>query len=664
MANASDTTGNLDTALANTRKLIVARPALAEEQAREILKHAPGHPEAELLLALARARQGDHDSAFVILERLARTQPKAPAVHYTYAQALAHRGDIEGAIAALRHAAALKPDHAEVWRALGDALMLKGDTLAADDAYARHIKASVNDPRLIEAASALVDNRLAVAETLLREFLTLNPTDVTAMRMLAEVGVRVGQLADAEALLARTLELAPSFDAARHLYAIVLHREQKSADALREIEPLVTRDPRNANYLSLKGAALARTGDQEKAAQVYEALLAGHPKSPKAWMSFGHTQKTLGKLDASVTAYRKSIELMPQLGEAWWSLANLKTVRFTPGDIAAMRSELARTDLAVADRFHLHFALAKALEDEGKYSESWDHYEKANALRRGEIEYDADGTHARIQRAIGFFTRDFFEARKGWGDPSPDPIFIVGLPRSGSTLLEQILSSHSAVEGTQELSDIITMSRRLGGRKRKADTSVYPDVLASAGRDAISALGAEYLSRTRMYRKTDKPFFIDKMPNNFLHTGFIHLILPNAKIIDARRDPMACCFSNFKQHFASGQNFSYSLSDLGRFYGDYVALMQNFDTVLPGRVHRVMYEDVVADPEREIRRLLVYCGLPFEEGCLRFYESDRAVRTPSSEQVRQPIYSSGLDQWRHYEQWLGPLKSALTAQGL
>jgi len=659
MSGASEAVGTLGAALAQAARLLALQPALAEEQSREILKAVPGHPEALLLLAMARMRQDDAAGALAILEPLGVSQPRAPAVHFELAMARARLGKSEEAIAALRRVVQLHPDHAQAWRALGDQLTLLGDTAAADDAYARHIKASVNDPKLIEAAAALCENKLAIAERLLRTFLKKHPTDVAALRMLAETGSRLGRWEDAEKLLSHALALAPSFDAARHNYAVLLHRQNKLIAALREVEILLEREPRNPNYLSLKAAALARLGEQARAKEIYETLLKDFPNTPKGWMSYGHTLKTLGGQDASIKAYRKSIALMPQLGEAYWSLANLKTFRFSSADIAAMRAQLARKDVAGEDRFHLHFALAKALEDEGHYAESFDHYEKGNALRRADADYNADDAHRQVERSVAFFTRTFFAERAGFGSPAPDPIFIVGLPRSGSTLLEQILSSHSSVEGTAELTDIILIAKRLGGKKRREEARLYPEILATLSSDELRALGEEYLTRTRVQRKTERPFFIDKMPNNFAHVGLIHLILPNAKIIDARRHPLACCFSNFKQHFARGQNFTYSLADLGRYYADYVALMAHFDAVLPGRVHRVFYEEMVANPERETRRMLDYCGLDFEDACLRFYESDRAVRTASSEQVRQPIYAGALDHWRHYDQWLAALKLAL-----
>ena len=376
-------------------------------------------------------------------------------------------------------------------------------------------------------------------------------------------------------------------------------------------------------------------------------------------MSYGHALKTAGHTARAIDAYRRALSLQPGFGEVWWSLANLKTFRFSDDDMAVMRAQRARTDLPDEDRLHLDFALGKALEDAGDYAASFAHYRDGNALRSAQLGYRADDTRARVQRLRGAHTAAFFAQRVGLGCDAPDPIFIVGMPRAGSTLLEQILSSHSAVEGTMELPDITSITRELREQARARGADTYHDLLATLDGDALRALGERYLETTRIHRKSGRPFFIDKMPNNFAHTGLIHLMLPNAKIIDARRHPLACCFSGFKQHFARGQGFSYGLEDIGRYYHDYVALMAHYDDVLPGRVHRVIYEQLVDDTEAEVRRLLAYCGLPFEDGCLRFFENARPVRTASSEQVRQPIYREGVDHWRHYEPWLEPLKVAL-----
>jgi tetratricopeptide (TPR) repeat protein len=473
--------------------------------------------------------------------------------------------------------------------------------------------------------------------------------------MLAEVAARLRRYSDSQTLLERCLELSPSFDAARHNYAVVLNRQGKAAAALQQVEALLAREPRNPGYLNLKAAVLANLGDYVESIEVYEQVLKDFPRQPKIWMSYGHSLKTARRQDESVAAYRRAIAMQPTLGEAYWSLANLKTFQFSDADVIEMRGALQREDLGDDDRLHFEFALAKALEDGACYEESFAHYANGNALRRGLHPYSARENTRFVQRSKARFTADFFAARRG-GAAAADPIFIVGLPRSGSTLLEQILASHSSVEGTMELPDIPRIARDLVGHDGEAS---FFDSAAALTREELSSLGEQYLAATRVHRKTGAAFFIDKMPNNCLYVGLIQLILPNAKIIDARRHPLGCCFSGFKQHFARGQSFSYDLDDIGQYYRDYVELMAHIDAVLPGRVHRVFYETMIEDTEAEVRRLLDYCGLPFEEGCLRFYENERAVRTASSEQVRQPIFREGMDHWRHYEPWLGPLKEAL-----
>jgi predicted Zn-dependent protease len=656
---AAEPQGTLATALAHAERLLPASPSLAEAQSREILKVVPGQPQALLLLAAALTRQGSAAAARDMVRPLAKANPDWAQAQVELGLALAATGQGGDAIAALERAIRLAPDHAQAWRALGDELTLAGETARADAAYARHIKASVRDPELIEAATALCDNRLDVAEHLLRPFLKRHPTDVGAIRMLAETGVRLGRFEQAEKLLARCLELAPSFTAARHNYATVLYRLNRTAEALVQIDTLLAGDPRNPGYRNLKGAALSRIGEYDEAIAVYGGVLQDYPGQPKVWMSYGHALKTVGRQADCIAAYRKSLELAPSLGEAWWSLANLKTVRFDAQDAAVMARELTRSDLSDEDRFHLDFALGKALEDAADYAAAFEHYAAGNALRRQTLDYDADDTSDHVSRSKALFTQAFFAERAGQGADSPDPIFIVGLPRAGSTLIEQILSSHSQVEGTQELPDIIALARRIGGKAGAERRSDYPEALAALPPEELKALGEEYLERASVHRKLGRPFFIDKMPNNFAHIGLIHLALPNARVIDARRHPLGCCFSAFKQHFARGQGFTYGLDDLGRYYADYVDLMAHVDEVLPGRVHRVIYEEMVADPETQVRALLDHCGLPFEKGCLRFYENDRAVRTASSEQVRQPIYSDAADHWRHFEPWLGPLKASL-----
>lgn len=650
--------GSLQVALAHTERLLAKNPRLAAQQAEEILKVVPHHAGARLLLAAARRLSGDAAIARAVLEPLA-AQSASSEVQLEMGLILADQGDTLKAVAVLQRATALQPGLGAAWAALADVLALVGDDAGADQARARQIQASTEDPALIDAALALVDGRLAVAEHSLRAYLRDQPTEPAAIRMLAEVAARLGRYEDAEALLVRCLEVAPGFHAARYNLATILNRQSQSQAALDHLELLLAVDPRNPAYANLKAAALVRIGDYLTALRLYEHVLAAHPQQPYGWMSYGHVLKTIGRSADAISAYRRALSQAPSLGEVWWSLANLKTVRFTPADRQAMEQALERSDLSSGDRYHLHYALGKALEDEGEYAQSFTHYSAGAAARRAEMVYDPEDIHQHRQRCRRLFTPAFFVERAGAGDPAADPIFVVGLPRSGSTLIEQILSSHSQVEGTMELPDVPAIVRRLSGRINRNETSAFPECLAEFSAERMAELGAEYLQRTRVQRKSDRPLFIDKMPNNFANVGLIHLMLPNAKIIDARRHPMGCCFSGFKQHFARGQGFSYSLEDIGRYYVDYVGLMADFDAALPGRVHRVIYEHMVADPEREIRALLDYCNLEFEPACLSFHETERAVRTASSEQVRQPIFREGLDQWRHYEPWLDPLKAVL-----
>ncbi|HQR77319.1 MAG TPA: sulfotransferase [Burkholderiaceae bacterium] len=659
MSGAPEPTGTLEVALAHAAKLLVSDPALAGEQATEILKVAPGHPVATIILGASHRARGDAPSALAILEPLAAAHPSWVSTHYELGLAYGVAGRSQDAVAALRRAVSIRPDMGDAWRALGDHLTALGDTERADEAYAQHIKASTRDPRLLAPAAALCEGRIAVAEKLLRDHLKRFPTDVVAIRMLAEVAARLGRFADSETLLARCLELAPGFHAARHNYAVVLHRQDRLGEALREVERLLAADPRDTGGRNLKAALLGKLGEAKQSAEIYRQVLDEYPENASLWQSYGHALKTAGLQPESIAAYRRSTQVTPGFGEAYWSLANLKTFRFEARDVEAMLHQLERTDLTIEDRFHFHFALGKALEDAGEYARSFDHYAEGNRLRRSVIDYDPDEMTDRVGQMKALLTREFLASRNGSGNPAPDPIFIVGLPRAGSTLVEQILSSHSAVEGTMELPDIGGIARDLGGRKKRKDVSAYPGVLAEMGDDALRALGDRYLTQTRIQRKTAAPYFIDKMPNNWAHVGLIHLILPNARIVDARRHPMSCCFSVFKQHFARGQRYTYDLTELGRYYRDYVDLMAHFDEVLPGRVHRVYYDQMVDDTQTEVRRLLDYCGLPFEDGCLRFYENERAVRTASSEQVRKPIYRDALHQWMNYQPWLGPLEKAL-----
>jgi tetratricopeptide (TPR) repeat protein len=504
-------------------------------------------------------------------------------------------------------------------------------------------------PRLIEAATALNENRLDVAERILKPHLKEDPFDAAAIRMLAELAARIGRWRDAENLLRRAVQLAPGWAAAKANLALVLGRMGRPAEALELLDDIFELEPDDVGHWNLKAATLGRLGDFEEAIRLYADVLERNPKLPRVWLSYGHMLKTVGRQADGIAAYRRAIAQEPTLGDAWWSLANLKTVKFDEADLSTMRDALDAPGLSDEDRFHLDFALGKALHDAGRIDEAFDHYSRANALRLKSQPYRPEEITATVDRSIAAFTADSFAQRAG-GCEAPDPIFILGMPRAGSTLVEQILASHSQVEGTSELPDLPLLTRQPGP---------YPKGILEAPAEERRALGEEYLKRAGVQRRTDRPYFIDKLPNNWLYVPFIHLALPNAKIIDARRHPLGCCLSNFRQHFARGQAFTYDLEHVGRYYADYVRLMAHVDGILPGRVHRIFYERMVDDTQAEVRRLLDYCGLEFEPQVLEFYKTDRAVRTASSEQVRRPIYREATEEWRAYEPYLGPLKEAL-----
>jgi tetratricopeptide (TPR) repeat protein len=561
-------------------------------------------------------------------------------------------------------AAGITPDVSDPWRALADRLALEGDFAAADKAYLKHVATAKSNPVLMQAGIALVQNAVSAAERLLKPFLQRNPTDVAAIRMLAEVAGRIGRYEDAENLLRRALELCPSFAAARFNLAIVLHRQHRSAEAAAEIEILLEDDPDSPAYRNLHGAVHSRLGNYEDAVGEFERVLNVRPGDPHLWMNYGHALKTIGRRDESVAAYRRCIGLRRTLGEGWWSLANLKSRVLTDSDIDAMNEILADKNLSAADRLHLHFALGTAHEDRAAWAASFDHYSKGNALRRSQIRYDAAETWGIARRTTAFMSSKGFRDLHGAGCDSRAPIFVVGMPRSGSTLVEQILASHSLIEGTKELAEISLLAGVIANKTNSRGKGLYPDSIELLERSDIKALGESYIRSSLIYRKTDKPLFIDKMPNNWLHVALISLILPNAKIIDVRRDPMDCCVSNFKQHFARGQHFSYSLSEVGEFYCAYVHAMDDAQIARPGNIYRLHYESLVNDIESETRALLEFLGTPFEPSCTRFWENARAVQTASSEQVRRRIYRSGLGHWRHFAPWLGILGDTLSNHGV
>ena len=627
-------------------------------QVETLVRDYPKNRDLLLLLATSQRHLMRLAEALATLDRLEILQPRFSRMHQERGLCQVALRDAPRAIEALLHAVNINPALPMSWRMLEGLYRMTGeaDNVAMAAGHIATLKALPAE--VLTATSLFSDGDLAPAEQIIRAFLLRHGDHPEAMRLLARIGMARDVLDDAETLLEAVLVLAPDHLAARYDYAQTLVQRHKHRQAAGQIELLLEADPRSLDYRSLAATAAVGLGDNARAIALYEGMMADAPQSADVRLWLGHALKTVGRVPEAIEAYRAAAAARADFGDAYWSLANLKTYRFADDEIALMRSHEAAPATALVDRVHLCFALGKALEDRDEPEESWLYYERGNALKRSESRYRPEiwETNTRKQKEV--CTREVFLRRTGWGDPRPDPIFIVGLPRSGSTLIEQILASHSQVEGTQELPDIQAIVLELQGRDHDPDDPRYPGVLTDLDAAELRRLGEKYLADTQTYRM-GKPFFIDKMPNNFRHIGLISLILPNARIIDARRDPMSCCFSNLKQLFARGQEFTYGVEDIARYYRTYLELMDHWDEVLPGRVLRVLHEEVIEDLDGSVRRLLDHCGLAFEPACLEFHKTERSVRTPSSEQVRRPIFRDGLDQWKSYEPWLRPLENAL-----
>jgi tetratricopeptide (TPR) repeat protein len=647
--------------LAQARQMLGVDPARAAVLARQLLKRTPDAAEPHFILGAALRRSGDLHAALAVIAPLAEAQPGAWGLQYEHGVTLAALGQCDAALAALMRATQANPHSSLAWHALGDQLFLLGQPVAAADAQGRPVPGSAGDPALAAAAAALFDGRDGAAADGLRTRFGIDLNDVASLRLLADVGMRLGRHENVAHLLAAAIQLAPEYLPARFHQAIMLYRLERPHAAIAEIEPVLAARPGVATLWALRAAIHMQLGHEGQAVQDFGAALARDRDDARIWHGYGHALRAVGRQAEAVEAYRQAIALAPAFGEAYWSLANLKTWRFEAGDVDRMAALLASGGPAPEDRCYLHFAIGKAKEDEARFAESFEHYQSGNAARRAMLPYDAAGHADFVRRTIATFSPRFFAERSGVGAEAADPIFVLGMPRSGSTLIEQILASHSAVEGASELPDITAIARRLStlaaAETGRGDT--YPGSLADMPRAGFAELGAVYLERTRVRRSAGRPFFVDKFPGNFMHVGLIHLMLPKARIVDVRRNPLACCVSLFKQCFAQGQAYSHDLADLGDYFAQYETLMAHFATVLPGRVLRVSYEAIVEDPEHQMRRLLDYCGLDFEADCLRFFATDRAIRTPSSEQVRRPIFRDGLDQWRNFQPWLKPLVDAL-----
>ncbi|WP_219893546.1 tetratricopeptide repeat-containing sulfotransferase family protein [Aquisediminimonas profunda] len=628
---------------------------------QQAVEQAPDNIETLYLSAVLCRLRGDLRQAHVQLDALLAIRPGFGRAHQERGHCFRTEGKREPAVAAYEKAVSCNPLLTASWQ------LLEAHYRQADPAKAREAKDKIAEveamPLELRAAlAAYYDEDFALAEERVRSFLMQVPDHPAAMRLLAELGTRMGEYEDAQFILEKCKELNPGYLQARFDLADVLGKRFHYEHALREAEELVSVESQNPNFLMLRANLLLQTGETDLALQEYQTLHDREGDNIRVSLTLGHALKALGRIEEAISAYRQTYGLKPDFGDAYWSLANLKTYRFTDGELGSMISEEANPAIDRDDRIHLCFALGKALEDRGDFARSFEYYARGNALRQEVVGYRAAAVTREIDEQIAHCTSGLFAAKSGSGCVSEDPIFIVGLPRAGSTLLEQILASHSMVEGTTELPDIMAIASRLNGRQEQSEADRYPGNLAELSVEELGALGSGYIKSTQVHRREGKPRFIDKMPNNFRHIGLIHLILPNARIIDARRDPMDCGFSVFKQLFAQGQDFSYDLDHIGRYYRDYVRLMDHWDTVLPGRVLRVQHEDVLDDLEGQVRRILDYCGLPFEQSCVEFHRTERAVRTPSSEQVRRPINRDGAGVWKNFEPWLDPLKTALAGQ--
>jgi tetratricopeptide (TPR) repeat protein len=648
---------SIDLELMRASMLLDTDPAAAARQAGALLESHPGHDAASLLLSTACQRLGNSSDAIGIMEGLAHAQPTSALVQLELGRTYAACARNREAQAALERAVELDLNLADAWRELSEQRQLAGDTASADAAYLQYRRLATDPPDLADAYAAFDQGRLETAEALVRRRLGKGTNEVAAFTLLAAIALRRGDdLAEAESLN-EVLLRAVCDSTAREQLARLMIRQGRSEEALPLIERLLAAEPGNSAYVVLKVLALQLAERHTEGLAIITQLLADHPDDADLWLLAGNQQRYIGQSSEAVNSYRRAIELRPGHGMAYWALSNFETFHFAPAEIENMQRQLALVAPLGPDATGLEFSLGRALEDRADFAAAFEHYGRGNRLARATFDYDPKATTAFVQRFKATFTSHFFSDRAHWGQLASEPIFIVGLPRSGSTLLEQILASHSEVEGTRELAYVPTIARELAGPPETA--ARYPENLALLDAVQIAALAARYLTSAKKHRLKATPWFVDKMHGNFASLGLIHLMFPNAPIIDSRRHPMACGFACYKQLFNPGMNFAYDLNELGRYYRDYVDLMDHVDHVLPGRVYRLHYERLVTDTENEVRRLLDYCRLPFQPECLRFYENRRVAQTISSEQVRRPIYTAGLEQWRHFEPWLDPLKAAL-----
>ncbi len=632
----------------------------AQNEALALHARYPAHRDVLYLLAVSLRGLGRTAEALAALEQLTGHHPR-------YARAFEERGlcqlaraAMEPAIAAFASAVRLNPWLPASWSALADLYRRCGRTQQADAAAGSCAMLGKFPSEIRIAYGMFGDGDVQAAEQLVRRYLLTHPDHIEGLRLLARIAMTHDAPDDAQALLEKVLGIAPDYHSARYEYAIALLTRLKHRHAREELDKLLAIAPENRAYRFTHATVCARLGDLERALPAYRKLLSETPEDAELHLALAHSLKTAGQATEAIESYHAAAAVRPGHGGAYWSLANLKTYRFTDVELERITRYEADPRTGRVDRYHLCFALGKALEDRGEYARSFQYYARGNELKRQECRYRPEFLENLSRLQIATCTAEFFAARRGWGCPDAAPIFIVGLPRAGSTLIEQILASHSAVDGAMELPDIAHLVFNLHDRTRPPDSPRYPGVLTELGRQDCAQLGENYLRETSVHRH-GRAFFIDKWPSNFRDLGFIHLILPNARIIDARREPMACCFSNFKQLFpaGAGPEFVYSFDDIARYYSMYLELMRHWNGVLPGKILRIQHEELVTDFQATVHRILQFCDLKPEPTCFEFHKTERAIHSPSAEQVRQPINRAGLDQWRHFEPWLGPLREAL-----
>jgi len=623
-----------------------------------VLKQQAEDQEALYVLAVCYRYNGELQTALSTLDKLITHYPD-------YGRAYQERGHIyfkqkqsTEAIKAYERALELNPALPACWRNLVNLHYSLGHNERSMLCKKQSDRLLKLPPELLSVTSAIYERELYQAEQLCRVFMQKNPKHLEGMRLLAKIASELGILDDADFLLESCLEFEPNFHAARYDYSQVLFKRQRFQKSMEQAALLLKQQGAAPSFRLLYANAAVPVGEFDKALEYYEQLIEEAPDNIHYHMLKGHALKSLGKPKQAINSYKNAAKIKPDFGDAYWSLANVKTYQFDDAEITQMQNaELDQTTDSV-DQYQLCFALGKSFEDRGNYDEAFKFYTRGNQKKLADLNYRAKRTENEFTKQQKICSKEFFDHRGGFGSPSNEPIFIVGMPRAGSTLLEQILASHPMVDGTIELPDIMSLAQKLGGPHKVGENSRYPEILETLNSQQIENFANQYLKSTQVYRKKGT-FFTDKMPNNFRHIGLIQLMFPNCKIIDARRHPMACCFSNYKQLFGEGQEFSYGLEELGRYYKGYVDLMDHWQEALPNKILRIQYEEVVEDLESQVRRLLNFLELPFDQRCIEFHKNKRAVHTPSAEQVRQPVYKSSVAQWKKFESYLEPIKEYL-----